>query len=406
MAGALDLAYGYRPAVPVNKRKWSNNFLEQKFADTDVESSMYRDAAMHEPEETADFRARRSARDRMLGGNGLNIGRTGSGERANPMMPGAAGMGTGPSNTNYGGQGAKANWYIDQENVRNEDPRTAQRGFDLASQVGGTSQIDRIRNAGGLAGVNRMDPTLMDRFVSSDSTLSKLDPQQRAAFAERRQAEETRKADRLTTKGDDGMSISDKLKARGEAKAAERTQRIEDRRNGPSDEQRILAAAMQGHPGAIRLAEVIGQGNRETNVAGIDAASRREGYASNEKVAGIQSGQPAKLSPEDQYRADTVVWGEGGGEAVLGPFDEWRSNGGLAVGGDASSAPPKWIFGEDGEPIDQERFDQLAAIYNLPPDVRDRLRAGLKPKAKPWWSSTTPSTPPMRPASSYVGRAY
>lgn len=308
-----------------------------------------------------DFRNRQSARDRAAG---LNIGRRTGGQGINPMMPGTAGMGSGPSNTNYGGQGARTNYFINRENVGNEDPRTAERqqgltdlamidrfakasgisrdeaiemnqGQSIGAPTDAASRMNALRQIGGPKGA--ADAGLLDRYVSGSSlTRTGNDSPERTAMLDNiaaiRQREKERKAAKL---GDvnDPNSIAGRLQSRGLSKGDARAARMAARASGGgggSQEDMILRMAMNGNPAAMQLAGMIAQGNREVNVQGManrNALDISSGRNKNDMdIATLQYGQKPKLSPEDQYRADTQIWAESGGEEVLGPFDEWRAN--------------------------------------------------------------------------------
>lgn len=305
----FDIAASARPATPVNKKKkWSNDFLSQKYADTDVESSMYRDAAQHEPEETAAFRDRRSARDRMLGGNGLNVGRTGSGERVNPMMPGVP---MGAVNENYGGIGDKSRWFTDMANFKH-DPNTEQRqgmllqdglvqrfarhaGIPVSDaremnggDMGGTvntaaNRISALKGMDGLAGAAKLG--LQDRFVSGSSlTRGPNDTPERTLQLDKiaavRQGEKQRKLD-LRGNVNDPTSIAGRIATRGVQKAFDRQQRMA----GPTDEQRVMAMASQGNPQALAMLGMMQQNKRSQG----DQSTQR--YIADKQYAGTDPQQ-------------------------------------------------------------------------------------------------------------------
>lgn len=265
---------------------WSSDYLAKKFADTDVESSMYRDAALHEPEETAAFRDRRSARDRAAG---LNVGRRPGGEVSHPMMPGVP---MGAVNENYGGIGDKAKFFTERERVMNEQPNGTERmgrlmsenfyggsggvisqadAIDIGQNAGAPERINALRQAGGLAGAAKLG--LQDRFVSGSSlTRSPNDTPERTQMLDNiaaiRQQEKERKAAKLGDSNDPN-SIAGRLQSRGLAKGEARQQRMNARASGGgggSQEDMILQMAMNGNPAALQLAGMMAQGNRETAV--------------------------------------------------------------------------------------------------------------------------------------------
>lgn len=413
----FDIAASARPRTPVNKKKprvdiaagsWSSDFLAKKFADTDVESSMYRDAARGEPEETAAFRDRRSARDRMLGGNGLNVGRTGSGERVNPMMPGVP---MGAVNENYGGIGDKSRWYTDMANFKH-DPNTEQRQFGLLNEAltqrfndvpGGVDEnfmrpsgpptvdntsanrIQALKEIGGLKGA--ADAGLMDRFVSGSSLArGPNDTPERTLQLDKiaavRQGEKQRKLD-LRGNALDPTSIAGRMATRGAQKAFDRQQRMA----GPSQEDMILRGAMNGNPAALRLADMMAQGNRERGIGQDRSRTALD-------IAKIENPQPTSRM---QDQADAALYNDyisGGGTL---PPNEWRQQFGSGGGGGvASGGPPalpmKYRDPKTGEAPDRETYIEQAKLDGTPQEEIDRVSQLLKPKRTwgQWFSEMLP----------------
>ena len=324
-----DPAYGTRPAFPANKGK-KRSFLDDLSASTgagapaamqpqqapqyqqsgtsadplayraersarDTGVQPYSEAGLDQS--TADFRANRHARDRMAG---LNIGQVAGGERVNPMMPGVP---MGAVNPNYGGIGKKAKWFEDQALMKDEaaqnvaDPEARRNtvldayfGFHGRSALGiplGNASIMAQKDPGtrqklGLEG---------DFGDATRDTLSRMTPEQRAAQSTIRATEQGRVA---AQRGDvnDPNSRAGMVFANARQGMNDRNQRMA----GPTQEQWILNAAMNGNRNAVPLAGMMAQGNR-------DAARNR----SEETVAGINNPVTPPLSPIDQYRSGLAL---------------------------------------------------------------------------------------------------
>lgn len=233
----------------------------------------------------AEQRARRVRQDQMLG---ISTGQRPGGVTVHPMAVGTAGMGTGPSNTNYGGQGDKTNWYIDMANAREQGS-------------GPNGGYRTLRDAKGEDFVPARD---MTSYVSSGPASSYQDakgnPINGLSPTQIEMGKQRREARAGVIQG-----RKDAVAARGEMKGMERRARMA----GPTDEQRMMNMAASGNPYAMGMLGIRGENER----AAMEAGSRRHGIDSTERVgmraADVELEGIATRSEDSRYVTDAGLKG-------------------------------------------------------------------------------------------------